>query len=159
MVKPLDLGKMFSDAVLACHLLVAENSGESGAAAEISAKLGGVLMKGKTIESGEHGEPAGVAAAVGSLRRAEYKDGAVFIYKVAEISDLSHRVAFELIEANPSIQVSGILHTLKLVEITETRETLIIWESDFSGDCNYNFFQDQKWKKLDAFKSLRAALL
>ncbi len=156
LIKTLDFAKIFPHAVKACNLLVAAEVAASPIIVGETVELGGQRMTSKPIVS--NSEPCGLALAVGSLRRVEYHDGAVFVYKVAEISEVHHVVSFDLIEANPSIQVSGILHSIRLVEITETKETLIVWDSEFAGDCNLNFYQDQKWKKLDAFKALRHLL-
>jgi hypothetical protein len=151
-MKTLDFAKLFPHSVASCHLLV---DASASAAPAVAAGVGDVLLKHTIAPSSD---PAGLPTAVGSLRQVQYKDGAVFIFRLVEISDLRHQLAFELIHANPSIQVSGILHSLKLMEITETSQTLLVWDSEFSGDSNYNFVHDQKWKKLDAFGALRVAL-
>ncbi len=96
--------------------------------------------------------------AIGTLRRVLYKDGAVFTYRVIEISELRHRIVFDLIHVDASIQVSGVMHTIELKPVTESNQTFLTWRTEFSGDCNFNLIQDSKFKKLDAFKDMRKSL-
>lgn len=93
--------------------------------------------------------------ALGSLRRVVYKDGAEFVFRLVELSDIQHTVSYELIETDSTVNVSGVLHTIQLTEITETAETFISWTTEFSGDCDQHVYNDAKFKKLDAFRDLK----
>lgn len=93
--------------------------------------------------------------ALGSLRRVVYKDGAEFVFRLVELSDIQHTVSYELIETDATVNVSGVLHTIQLTEITETAETFISWTTEFSGDCDQHVYSDAKFKKLDAFKDFK----
>ena len=101
------------------------------------------------------GNPFACAVAVGSLRHVVYKDSAEFVFRVVEISDVLRQISYELIETDATINVSSIMHTIQLFEVTETGETMINWTTDFSGDCDQHVYSDCKYKKLDAFKDIR----
>ena len=151
--KSLDLSCLFPSTVKSCSLLIP--LGDSAKhTVEQRVNILGVPYEAVAIEP----SPFRCALATGSLRRVEYKDGAVFVYKVMEISELRHSIAFELIHSNSSMTVSGIVHIITLQAVTETSSTFIHWETVFSGDADYNFYHDTKFKKLDAFKDLRLSL-
>lgn len=94
--------------------------------------------------------------AIGSLRRVVYKDGAEFVFRVVELSDIHHSISYELIETDSTVNVSGVMHTIQVSEITETAESFISWTTDFSGDCDQHVYTDAKFKKLEAFKDIRS---
>ena len=102
--------------------------------------------------------PFTCGAAVGSLRRVVYRDGAEFVFRIVELSDLHLSVSYELIETDATLNVSSVLHTLHLVPVTESDETLVVWTTEFSGDCDAHVYSDAKFKKLDAFKDMRRVL-
>lgn len=99
--------------------------------------------------------PFTCATSVGSLRRVEYKDKAEFVFRVVEVSDVHRRVSYELIHTDTTVNVTAVLHTIQLYDVTETSETLVNWTTEFSGDCDPHVYNDCKYKKLDAFKDLR----
>lgn len=96
--------------------------------------------------------------AVGSLRQVVYKDGAEFVFRIIEISDISDQISFELIQTDATVNVSGVIHTLQVLDITETRQSLIVWTTEFASDADQHVISDSKYKKLDAFKDMRRAL-
>jgi hypothetical protein len=59
----------------------------------------------------------------------------IFI-SIVEISELRERIVFELINAEPTIGVSSHLQSMFLIPITETKQTLLVWRSDFSADLD-----------------------
>lgn len=99
--------------------------------------------------------PFTCAVAVGSLRHVVYKDGAEFVFRIVEVSDLLRQVSYELIETDATVNVSSVLHTIQLHEITQTGQTLMSWTTEFSGDCDQHVYNDCKYKKLDAFRDLQ----
>ncbi len=95
------------------------------------------------------------ATSVGSLRRVEYKDKAEFVFRVVEVSDVHRRVSYELIHTDTTVNVTAVLHTIQLFDITESGQTMVNWTTEFSGDCDPHVYNDCKYKKLDAFKDFR----
>ena len=80
--------------------------------------------------------PFTCAVAVGSLRHVVYKDGAEFVFRIVEVSDLLHQISYELIETDATVNVSSVLHTIQLHEITQSGQTFLCWTTEFSGDCS-----------------------
>jgi len=78
--------------------------------------------------------------------------------KVVELSDAQHGVSWELIESIPSLSVLGVIHTIKLRRVTDVNQTFIEWTTDFSSDASQQVIQDARFKQLDHFKALIAAV-
>eukprot|EP01111_Echinosteliopsis_oligospora_P014125 TRINITY_DN524_c0_g1_i1.p1 TRINITY_DN524_c0_g1~~TRINITY_DN524_c0_g1_i1.p1 ORF type:complete len:161 (+),score=31.60 TRINITY_DN524_c0_g1_i1:43-483(+) len=72
--------------------------------------------------------------AVGAVRTLKWKTGESRKHRLLELSDQHYRIVWELIEADPPTEVSGSISTLSLYRVTETNQTLVQWESDFSSD-------------------------
>jgi hypothetical protein len=88
-----------------------------------------------------------------------FNDGSVQTFKILEISELSPKsISYEIIESNPSLPVSAAIHTIKVREITFDNSSLVEWQSDFSNDATQAVVQDSKYKKLEAFEDLSAAV-
>jgi hypothetical protein len=158
-IRILDFAVLFKSTVKTCFLLLPlEARSESS---KITVTLNGIeYSKIPFSDNTPHTVSASQSfftcpVAVGSLRRVEYKDGAVFTFKVTDISETNKSISFELIHTEPSIQVSAMLHTITVLGVTESGQSFVQWSTDFSGDCNYNFIQDSKFKKFDAFKDIR----
>jgi len=95
---------------------------------------------------------------VGSVFEIGYKDGSVWTYRILEISELRHTIAYELIEANPSIEFTSKVTRIKLFKVTDNNWTYLSWETDFSNDVNSHIIQDQKFKKLEYLKDFNKFL-
>lgn len=156
LVRQLDFSRLTPSTVKSCSLLIPNSSNP-------------------TANQGVHGEtvvfedtqyrtapvndacmsPFTCGAAVGSLRRVVYKDGAEFVFRVVELSDIQHLISYELIETDATVNVSSVLHSIQLSEVTDSGETFISWSTDFSGDCDQHTFSDAKYKKLDALRDMK----
>mmetsp|Transcript_53516 Transcript_53516/g.61405 ORF Transcript_53516/g.61405 Transcript_53516/m.61405 type:complete len:150 (+) Transcript_53516:29-478(+) len=97
----------------------------------------------------------GKAGLLESVVKITYKDGSTWSYRINELSDLNHHIAFELVEAEPKATVTSIHHHIKLLRVTDDNSTYIRWETDFSNDADANVIQDSKFKKVDYFKDLK----
>jgi len=143
--------------VAKCSLLIPHSgpSGEASTKSPTTVKLEDVEYSDLSFTCASVSSPFQSSLSVGSLRHVLYKDNAEFVFRIIEISDIQRQVSFELIETDATVNVSSVLHTIQLHEITETNETLVTWTTDFSGDCDMHVYNDCKYKKLDAFKDMR----
>ena len=57
---------------------------------------------------------------VGSQVQITWKDGSVWKVMVLEISDLHNFVTYELVEAQPAVNASSVLNTIKLQRVSDT---------------------------------------
>lgn len=156
-VRQLDFSRITPGAVKDCSLLVPDQMFQSSPRAGKAVSLEDVEYKAMAISEPAM-TPFTCGAAVGSLRRVVYRDGAEFVFRVVELSDLQHSISYELIQTDATLNVSSVLHTLHLVAVTETDDTLVVWTTEFSGDCDPHVYSDAKFKKLDAFKDMRHVL-
>ena len=156
-VKTLNFQEMFPKTVKECVLLVPSVAARPTPYLrhEASFSIFGVEYQSNPLED----DPFQSALSLGSLRKVTYHDGATFVFKLVELSDLRMRVAFELIYSDPLIKATSVLHLMKVSPISESGQSVLYWQTDFSGDCDSNFVQDNKYKKLDGFKELRAFLV
>jgi hypothetical protein len=92
---------------------------------------------------------------VGSVFDVEYVDRSVWTFRVLEISEVRHTIAYELIGANPNAEFTSMITVIKLLKVTDNNLTYVSWETDFSNDVNSHIVQDQKFKKLDYFKDFK----
>ena len=152
LIRQLDFSRITPSSVVSCSLLVPEN--EQVEAPEFGEAVTFEEVKYRTVPINDACAFT-CACAVGSLRRVVYKDGAEFVFRLVELSDIQRAVSYELIETDAALNVSSVLHTIHLHEVTETDETYISWTTEFSGDCDQYIYSDAKFKKLDAFKDLR----
>jgi hypothetical protein len=159
LIKLLDFTKLNNSRVSKCSLLIPTH----GITTERAPTIEGV--KTITLEDVAYRDveisevsPFTCPVAIGSLRHVSYKDGAEFVFRVVEMSDLQRMVSYELIETDSTVNVSSVLHTIQVLEITETSESVVTWTTEFSGDCDQHVYSDCKFKKLDAFQDMRSAL-
>lgn len=162
LIKQLDFKQICHSSVKECSLLVPSKQGESGSSSPAVSELKTIKLEDVEYRDFPHGEasmsPFTCAVAVGSLRHVTYKDGAEFVYRIVEISDLQRMISYELIEADATVNVSSVLHTIQVFDITESGESMINWTTEFSGDCDQHVYSDCKFKKLDAFQDIRQVL-
>ena len=57
----------------------------------------------------------------------------------------------QVVECEPPIAVTSILHTISLKKVTSSNATYIEWSTDFSNDATSEVVQDSSFKKLEAF--------
>ncbi|GAB5435226.1 SRPBCC family protein [Falsiruegeria mediterranea] len=83
---------------------------------------------------------AGSATAVGSIRRLDIVDGAVFRETLVELSDVEHFYTYDIIDS--PLPVQNYVSTHRFIPITHTNQTLGIWESRF--DCARDLERDME---------------
>eukprot|EP00823_Brevimastigomonas_motovehiculus_P009279 TRINITY_DN8948_c0_g1_i1.p1 TRINITY_DN8948_c0_g1~~TRINITY_DN8948_c0_g1_i1.p1 ORF type:complete len:166 (-),score=54.06 TRINITY_DN8948_c0_g1_i1:196-693(-) len=94
---------------------------------------------------------------VGCVRKVVYKDGTVQKIKMTELSDARYRIAWDLIESNPSIHVMSATHSIALHRVTQDNSTFMEWTTDFSSDVSSTVLEDQRYKQRDHFLALKNA--
>jgi len=161
LIRKLNFVDIMPSIVKSCSLLIPLGSGGTASERPSSPKSSSVVKledieyQDMSIGSNSAANPFACSVAVGSLRHVVYKDGAEFVFRVVELSDILRQVSYELIETDATVNVSSVLHTIQLHEVTETGQTMISWTTDFSGDCDQHVYNDCKYKKLDAFRDVR----
>lgn len=93
----------------------------------------------------------GGAGTVGSHVRVTFNDGSVWVYHVMEVSDIYHKLVFELVAAEPELTYTGALHTMRLYRDTVLGQTFMVWETDYTNDAGLDVVQDSKYKKHEFF--------
>ncbi|KAJ3129662.1 hypothetical protein HK101_005205 [Irineochytrium annulatum] len=97
--------------------------------------------------------------AFGSIRKVTFKDGTVQRYRILEISEIEHRVSYEVIESNPPSMTLAAFHSLTLKAVTHNNTTYAEFESQFaSGEATPQVVEDSKYKKRELFADLAATL-
>lgn len=92
------------------------------------------------------------------IRKITFSDKTVQKFRVTEVSDQNYQVTFELIESNPPAEYLSASHTWRLRRVTQDNTTFFETESVYSKDASMNAIEDSRYRKLDLFKELRAAL-
>ena len=100
----------------------------------------------------------GAAGRVDSTVKLSYANGSTWYYRVTELSERNHTLAYELIMAEPSISVSSIVGEISLQAVTDTDETFVSWSTEYSNDVDAEFIGDARWKKRDMFAEMKRAL-
>ena len=161
-IRKLNFAELMPSTVKTCSLLIPQvfldASPKAGKVAGAGVKLEDVEYQDLPMIGNTFANPFACAVAIGSLRHVLYKDGAEFVFRIVELSDVLRQVSYELIETDATVNVSSIMHSIQLFEVTETNQTMISWTTDFSGDCDQHVYNDAKYKKLDAFKDFRKVL-
>ena len=70
---------------------------------------------------------SGEAGSVGSRVKVVYKDGSVWHLNVLEVSELNHFVTYELVDAEPNINVSSVHSSIRLQRVTDGDHTFLSW--------------------------------
>lgn len=97
----------------------------------------------------------GSESQVGSIFEVEYKDGAVWTYRIVELSDLKRTFSYELIAASPEITFSSLLKRIRIYRVSDDNRTFIRWETNYSSDVVSSIVQDGRYKKLEYFKDMK----
>lgn len=92
---------------------------------------------------------------VGSEFEVEYSDGAKWVNRIVEISELARHLSYELIMAEPSVPFTTMLNSIALFKVTSDNTTFVQWSTDFSNDVDSHTIQDNKFKKLDHFAEMK----
>ncbi len=100
----------------------------------------------------------GDAGRVDSVVKISYANGASWFWRVTELSERNHTLAYELVAAEPATSVSSIVGEMKLSAITDSDQTFLEWSTEYSNDVDAEFIGDARWKKRDLFAAMKATL-
>ena len=100
----------------------------------------------------------GASGRVDSTVKVTYVNGAIWYWRVTELSERNHTIAYELVAAEPSITVSSIVGEISLQAVTDDDQTFVRWSTEYSNDVDADFIGDARWKKRDFFAAIKAAL-
>ncbi|KAF9207867.1 hypothetical protein BGZ49_010351 [Haplosporangium sp. Z 27] len=100
----------------------------------------------------------GGVSEVGSTRKISFKDGALQEVKIVELSDLSHTVSFDFIEAQPPVDFMSALHTITLHKVTANNTTFVEWSAEFSSDAQLAVIEDSRYKRQEGLEDLAKAV-
>jgi len=103
------------------------------------------------FESGAEGQ-------VGSLIKITYKDNSVWTIRVTEFSERHHTLGYELVSAEPAYHATSLQGEIKLMAVTTESSTFVSWETQFSNDVDLAVISDQKYKKEEFFKGVKASV-
>lgn len=91
---------------------------------------------------------------VGAVRELRFRDGSIWHIKVLEVSDIRRSVSYEVISADPPLNVMSAVHSMRVRSVTKTNHAFVEWVSDFSSDVTSEEVQDCRYKRLEAFDNL-----
>ena len=100
----------------------------------------------------------GEAGRVDSVVKITYTNGAAWFLRVTELSERNKTLAYELVQAEPSISVSSIVGEISLESVTDSDQTYMKWHTEYSNDVDADFIGDARWKKRDLFSAMKAKL-
>ena len=100
----------------------------------------------------------GEAGRVDSVVKITYTNGANWFLRVTELSERNKTLAYELVQAEPSISVSSIVGEISLESVTDADMTFMKWQTEYSNDVDADFIGDARWKKRDLFAAMKAKL-
>ncbi len=100
----------------------------------------------------------GDAGRVDSVVKISYANGASWFWRVTELSERNHTLAYELVAAEPATSVSSIVGEMKLSAITDSDQTFLEWSTEYSNDVDAEFIGDARWKKRDLFAAMKATM-
>ena len=87
-----------------------------------------------------------------------YKDGASWLIRINEISEIRHTIGYEVLSTEPAHTATSIQGLIILRAVTSCDSTFIEWQTDFSNDADAQVIADQKYKKLEFFTELAHAI-
>ncbi|CDW86557.1 UNKNOWN [Stylonychia lemnae] len=87
-----------------------------------------------------------------------YTDGAKWVLRINELSELNHSVGYQVLTTEPSHSVTSILGQILLKSVSDEGHTFVEWITDFSNDADATVVTDQKYKKLEFFAELKKNL-
>ena len=100
----------------------------------------------------------GAAGRVDSTVKVSYTNGAQWYWRVTELSERNHTIAYELIMTEPAVSVSSINGEISLSAVTDSDQTFISWHTEYSNDVDADFMGDARWKKRDMFAEMKRTL-
>jgi len=76
---------------------------------------------------------------VGAHRTIRWATGDYRTQRLLALDDQYHKVVWELVLAEPPVEVQAIITTVRLYRVSSNNSTLITWESDFSAEVTADF--------------------
>ena len=98
------------------------------------------------------------AGMVGACAKVTYKDGAVWSLRFTEWSEKQHRVAYELMTAEPAVSCTSVQGEIEMKRVSMSDQTFMSWLTEFSNDADLAIIQDSKFKKIDMFTDMQNTL-
>ena len=98
------------------------------------------------------------AGMIGACAKVTYKDGAVWSLRFTEWSEKQHRVAYELMTAEPAVSCTSVQGEIEMKRISMSDQTFMSWLTEFSNDADLTIIQDSKFKKIDMFTDMQNTL-
>eukprot|EP01041_Mallomonas_annulata_P008401 gene8401-17318_t len=95
---------------------------------------------------------------IGSTFQITFKDGVKMTIQLAELSQITHSLTFEVISSDPPSLVSSVLHTISLRRVTADNSTFVEWITDFSNDATADIISDSTYKRKDALRDLNGVV-
>ena len=100
----------------------------------------------------------GAAGRVDSTVKISYTNGSKWFFRVTELSERNHTLAYELVMAEPQISVSSIVGEISLSAVSDSDRTFLEWSTEYSNDVDAEFIGDARWKKRDMFAEMKRVL-
>mmetsp|Transcript_34759 Transcript_34759/g.25914 ORF Transcript_34759/g.25914 Transcript_34759/m.25914 type:complete len:141 (+) Transcript_34759:44-466(+) len=79
---------------------------------------------------------------IDSVIKVDYTDGAHWLIRINEISELRHSVGYEVLSTEPSHQATSIQGVIHLHNVTSLKHTYVEWQTDFSNDADAQVIAD-----------------
>ena len=83
----------------------------------------------------------GEAGRVDSTVKVSYADGSAWYLRVTELSERNHTLGYELIMAEPATSVSSIVGEFKMSAVTDSEQTFLQWNTEYSNDVDADFIE------------------
>lgn len=96
--------------------------------------------------------------AVGGHWNLTFTDGARWTVCVREISDITHRIAFDVIDAEPTPGFTSMLHFIQVQRVTATNASIVTWTTEYSTDATVEAISDSRYKRLEACTDLASVM-
>jgi len=97
-------------------------------------------------------------AEVGAIRVVSYKDKTTQKLRLTQLSEADYSLTWEMVESTPAVAYTSVVDSVKLRRVTEDNTTYIQWITDFSNDASQDVIQDAKYKRIEHFQALVAAV-
>ena len=79
---------------------------------------------------------------IDSTLEIHYADGAQWVVRIAEVSELSHSIGYQVITTEPAHSVTSIQGQILLRAVSDENHTFVEWITDFSNDADATIITD-----------------
>ena len=84
-----------------------------------------------------------------------YGDKTSVNFRIVGICENRHSICYEVISAEPDLNVYSVQNQIICYSVTESDQTFIRWITDFSNDVDLQMIEDNKYKKLECFREMK----